>query len=94
MEAKSLERHILDYKAEQFQMEMSAALHPNDYWRTRDGSLIHITQLRFGHLENIINHFSKDGVEVPDHFKETFERVMLMYLRKQAEINEVHKDIL
>ena len=27
-------------------------------------------------------------------WQESFEKVMLTYLRKQAEINDVHKDIL
>ena len=58
------------------------------------GKVIPIDELDFQHLENIVNYFSQEGTTVDPMRQGAFEKVMLRYLRLQAEINEVHKDIL
>ena len=66
----------------------------DDYWMTSRGKFIPINELDFQHLENIVNYFSQEGTTVAPDRQGAFEKVMLRYLRLQAEINEVHKDIL
>ena len=63
------------------------------YWQTRKGFVL-ISTMDFQHLENIVNLFSKDGMVVYPTMQPSFENVMLRYLRLQAEINDVHKEIL
>ena len=67
--------------------------HPNEYWRTKDGP-VRIEDMDFQHLENVVNYFSQEGTTVDPTRQGAFENVMLRYLRLQAEINDVHKDIL
>ena len=67
---------------------------PDDYWMTNRGRVVPIDKLDFQHLENIVNYFSQEGTTVAPDRQGAFEKVMLRYLRLQAEINEVHKDIL
>ena len=69
-----------------------AVKHPNEYWMTKKG-YVRIEDMDFQHLENVVNLVS-NGMEIPPHMQPSFENVMLTYLRKQAEINDVHKDIL
>lgn len=71
-----------------------AIISPKDYWITKDGRFIAIDDMDFQHLENIVNYFSQEGTTVDPTRQGAFEKVMLTYLRKQAEINDVHKDIL
>jgi hypothetical protein len=66
----------------------------DDHWLTKDGRLIPIEGMDFQHLENIVNYFSQEGTTVDPTRQGAFEKVMLLYLRKQAEINDVHKEIL
>ena len=66
----------------------------DDHWLTKDGRLTPIEGMDFQHLENIVNLFSQEGMVVDPSRQGAFEKVMLTYLRKQAEINDVHKDIL
>jgi len=63
------------------------------YWRTKQGFVL-IERMDFQHLENVVNYFSQEGTVVYPTMQPSFENVMLTYLRKQAEINDVHKDIL
>ena len=65
-----------------------------DYWIAKDGRFIAIDDMDFQHLENIVNFFSQEGTVVDPMRQAAFEKVMLTYLRKQAEINDVHKEIL
>lgn len=69
-----------------------AAKNPAKYWRGK-GRLRLIEGMDFQHLENIVNLVS-NGMKIPPPMQASFENVMLTYLRKQAEINDVHKDIL
>jgi hypothetical protein len=66
----------------------------SDCWVTKDLRLLPIKDMDFQHLENIVNYFSQEGTTVDPIRQAAFEKVMLLYLRKQAEINDVHKDIL
>ena len=66
----------------------------SDHWVTKDLLLIPIKDMDFQHLENIVNFFSQEGMTVDPRMQASFEKVVLLYLRKQAEINDVHKDIL
>ena len=61
----------------------------NVVWSTKDGQLLLISEMKFEHLENIVNYFSRDGMVVDPMRQGAFENVMLTYLRKKAEINEM-----
>jgi len=65
----------------------------SDYWWSKSGFIL-IEDMDFQHLENIVNFFSQEGMTVDPRMQASFEKVVLLYLRKQAEINDVHKDIL
>ena len=77
-----------------FEENLRVMMSPKDYWITKDGRFIAIEDMDFQHLENIVNYFSQEGTTVDPTRQGAFEKVMLTYLRKQAEINDVHKDIL
>jgi hypothetical protein len=66
----------------------------NEIWYGKGGELYLIEKMDFQHLENIVNYFSQEGTTVDPSRQGAFENVMLRYLRMQAEINDVHKDIL
>ena len=61
----------------------------NEIWSTQHGQLLLISEMKFEHLENIVNYFSRDGMVVDPRKQGAFENVMLTYLRKKAEINEM-----
>jgi hypothetical protein len=63
------------------------------YWRTKQGFVL-IETMDFQHLENVVDYFSREGTVVYPTMQPSFENVMLTYLRKQAQINDVHKEIL
>jgi len=92
--AKSIEDYVLAMQAKEFQKSVLAQQNPNDWWLTKDGRLHLIKDMDFSHLENVINFFSQEGRVVDPMMQGAFENVMLTYLRKQAQINDVHKDIL
>jgi uncharacterized membrane-anchored protein len=92
--AKSIEDYVLAMQAKEFNKSVLAQQNPNDWWLTQDGRLCLIKDMDFSHLENIVNFFSQEGRVVDPMMQGAFEKVMLTYLRKQAEINDVHKDIL
>jgi hypothetical protein len=77
---------------EEIKIRLHANAYPNKYWLSKQG-LVLIEGMDFQHLENIVNLVS-NGMEIPPPMQTSFENVMLTYLRKQAEINDVHKDIL
>jgi hypothetical protein len=79
---------------ELFEEQLRFLMYPKDYWLTKDGRLVPIDDMDFQHLENIVNLFSQEGTTVDPTRQAAFENVMLRYLRLQAEINDVHKDIL
>ena len=92
--AKSIEEQLISYFGRRFmQGVMMEGENHKDYWLSRRGPVL-IETMDFHHLESIVNLFSKEGMVVDPMFQESFEKVMLTYLRKQAEINDVHKDIL
>ena len=92
--AKSLEEQIISDLGRRFmQGAMVEGEKHKDYWMSKRGPVL-IETMDFHHLESIVNLFSKEGMVVAPMFQESFEKVMLTYLRKQAEINDVHKDIL
>ncbi len=70
------------------------ASYPEEYWVTQDDRLVLIEDMEFQHRENIVNYFSQEGKTVDPMRQTAFEKVMIRYLRLQAEINDVHKDIL
>jgi hypothetical protein len=91
---KSLEELLIADHAKRFmQGVMVEGLNRRDYWLSKRGPVL-IETMDFHHLESIVNLFSRDDMVVDPLWQESFEQVMLTYLRKQAEINEVHKDIL
>jgi len=59
------------------------------WWATKDGRLVHIESMELEHLENIVNYFSREGMRVDPMWQNAFENVMLTYLRKKAEMNEM-----
>jgi hypothetical protein len=61
----------------------------NEYWATKDGRLLLISEMDYEHLEMIVNYFSRDGMVVDPRRQGAFENVMLTYLRKKAEIEEM-----
>jgi len=87
-----LKNHALTL--EELESQIQAIVSPKDYWITQDGRLVPIDDMDFQHLENIVNLFSKDGMVVDPMRQGAFEKVMLRYLYLQAEINDVHKEIL
>lgn len=66
----------------------------NEVWYGRGGQMFLIKDMDFQHLENIVNLFSQEGMVVDPSRQGAFENVMMRYLRMQAEINDVHKEIL
>ena len=92
--AKSIEEQLISDLGRRFmQGVMVEGTNHKDYWLSRRGPVL-IETMDFHHLESIVNLFSKEGMVVHPMFQESFEKVMLTYLRKQAEINDVYKDIL
>ena len=92
--AQSLEEQIISDLGRRFmQGAMVEGTNHKDYWPSKRGPVL-IETMDFHHLESIVNLFSRDGMEVAPPWQESFENVMLTYLRKQAEINDIHKDIL
>ena len=92
--AKSIEDYVMALQAKEYHKVVLAQKNPNDWWLTKDGRLLLIKDMDFSHLESIVNYFSQEGRVVDPMMQGAFEKVMLTYLRKQAEINDVHKDIL
>jgi hypothetical protein len=90
---KSLEELLIADHAKRLELDVLASMNRSDYWMGKSGPVL-IETMDFHHLENIVNLFSQEGMVVSPLWQESFEKVMLTYLRKQAEINEVHKDIL
>jgi hypothetical protein len=82
------------WSEELLEQSIREIMFPKDYWITKDGRFIPIDDMDFQHLENIVNFFSQEGTTVDPMRQGAFEKVMLRYLRMQAEINDVHKDIL
>jgi UTP-glucose-1-phosphate uridylyltransferase len=75
--------------------QIRAIVRPNNQvWYGKGGEIYLIEAMDFQHLENIVNYFSQEGTTVDPSRQGAFENVMLRYLRLQAEINDVHKDIL
>ena len=66
----------------------------NEVWYGKGGEIYLIEKMDLQHLENIVNLFSQEGMVVDPSRQGAFENVMMRYLRMQAEINDVHKDIL
>jgi hypothetical protein len=62
---------------------------PSKWWRTSNDRLIHIESMDLEHLENVVNYFSQDGYKVDPMRQSAFENVMLTYLRKKAEMDEM-----
>ena len=62
---------------------------PSKWWSTADGRLMHIESMELEHLGNIVNYFSQDGYTVDPMRRDAFENVMLTYLRKKAEMDEM-----
>jgi hypothetical protein len=77
----------------QVAISVHAKSHPHEVWMSK-GKLHLIERMDFQHLENIVNLFSQEGMVVDPLMQASFENVMLTYLRKQAQINDVHKEIL
>ena len=92
--AKSMEDYVMAVQAKEYNKALLAQQNPNDWWLTKDGRLLLIKDMDFSHLESIVNYFSQKDRVVDPMMQGAFEKVMLTYLRKQAEINDVHKDIL
>ena len=92
--AKSMEDYVMAVQAKEYNKTLLAQQNPNDWWLTKDGRLLLIEDIDFSHLESIVNYFSQEFRVVDPMMQGAFEKVMLTYLRKQAEINDVHKDIL
>jgi hypothetical protein len=62
---------------------------PSKWWRTSNDRLIHIESMDLEHLENVVNFFSQDGYKVDPTRQNAFENVMLTYLRKKTEMDEM-----
>ena len=92
--AKSMEDYVMAVQAKEYNKTLLAQQNPNDWWLTKDGRLLLIEDIDFSHLESIVNYFSQEFRVFDPMMQGAFEKVMLTYLRKQAEINDVHKDIL
>jgi hypothetical protein len=84
-------KDLLDEWTEELRVTTPSNL--SDYWWSKSGFIL-IEDMDFQHLENIVNFFSQEGTTVDPRMQASFEKVVLLYLRKQAEINDVHKDIL
>jgi hypothetical protein len=69
--------------------EDSDGADPSKYWSTQDGRLMSIEHMDLQHLENVVNYFSQDGYKVDPMRQNAFENVMLTYLRKKAEMDEM-----
>jgi hypothetical protein len=48
-----------------------------------------IEHMDLQHLENVVNYFSQEGYKVDPTRQDAFENVMLTYLRKKAEMDEM-----
>jgi hypothetical protein len=62
---------------------------PSKWWAAQDGRLMSIENMDLQHLENVVNFFSQEGMVVDPTRQGAFENVMLTYLRKKAEMNEM-----
>lgn len=62
---------------------------PSKWWATQDGRLMSIEHMDLQHLENVVNYFSQEGYVVDPTRRNAFENVMLTYLRKKAEMDEM-----
>jgi hypothetical protein len=88
-----LKNHLLTQ--DDLESQIRAIVRPNNQvWYGKGGEIYLIEAMDFQHLENIVNLFSQEGMVVDPSRQGAFENVMLRYLRLQAEINDVHKDIL
>lgn len=55
-----------------------------DYWLVKVWWQ-RIVDMDFQHLEEIVNHYSKEGAKVEPSKQDSFDNVMLTYLRKKFE---------
>lgn len=61
----------------------------NEIWSTKHQKIVWIKDMEFDHLENIVNYFSREGMVVDPMRQGAFDNVMLTYLRKKAEMDEM-----
>ena len=58
---------------------------PDKYWRTAQQRWKLIAELEFSHLENIVNYFSQDGVVVNPTMQNSFDNVMIEYMKRKLD---------
>ena len=61
------------------------------WWKTKDKRWILIAAMDYYHLENTVDYFSKDGVQINPERQAALDNVMLTYMRKKVD-NEHLKD--
>jgi hypothetical protein len=88
-----LKNHALTL--EELEIQIREVMYPNEdhVWFGNQGKRYLIEAMDFQHLENVVNLVS-NGMVIHPHRQGSFENVMLRYLRLQAQINDVHKEIL
>jgi hypothetical protein len=62
---------------------------PSKWWATPDGRLMSIEHMDLERLESVVNYFSQEGYKVDPMRQNAFDNVMLTYLRKKAEMDEM-----
>lgn len=61
------------------------------WWRTKDKRWILIEAMDFYHLQNTVDYFSRDGVQISPERQLAFENVIIEYMKKKVD-NEVLTD--
>jgi hypothetical protein len=58
------------------------------WWKTKDRLWILIEAMDFSHLENTVDYFSRDNVQINPERQAAFENVILEYMKRKVD-NEV-----
>lgn len=55
------------------------------WWRTKDKRWILIEAMDLQHLENTVDYFSRDGVQISDERQVALENVIIEYMKKKVD---------
>lgn len=55
------------------------------WWRTKDKRWILIAAMDLQHLENTVDYFSRDGVQISDERQAALENVIIEYMKKKVD---------
>ena len=55
------------------------------WWKTKDKRWILIESMDFSHLENTVDYFSRDGVQINPERQEALDNVIIEYMRRKVD---------